>query len=556
MKIYEIHAGGKKLDVCFLTPEAVTTHIVVSGEFDKYEITRVHEKTVIDIEEFGRKLAEEDIENQRFECDENEFAEEFLKAHSDEIKAAYKAYQDVINQNEYNVSLVDKNNGEDEPIVRKIRAHNEEEAKQNFLRDATSEEEKAYLADPSYIIKVEKVVSDSDWEDDEDHDEDYERSWGPQDDDDDEEDIDENEDEEDDNEVVIYGGEDKTELLAKKIAIELGMPYDAEEANYDEWNYNSLLHAINNGRGAEWVEDLEENGLSEELLDEFKELVGYKEDDDDEDEDASWDEKANANNGEKPWDYGKHFDDDEDGEIPDATPDEPVIIVDLHVYWAKTSEKFEVEVETAESGAGKIIGTFRPDWVYIDEKTHLPTNVDFVNGNFSEDSRDYEDIYNEALSFAKNKGYILDGYAEDGEETVRDVKLEKASPRAFTEYDVRNMDNKIVLEKSDLISHNDDYSVVVVDGTIWDGCEVGETYLVQWVEDDKKVYIAYKVVELINSTVEDNDYDTETFFDTKEEAEHWVAEKGLTDYSIEPCKGFPEGDWHVWYHSEDLKGER
>lgn len=518
-KIYVIEAGNKKLDVCFLTPEAAQDYIVTSGKFDDCETVRVHDKAIIDVEEFGRKLAEEDISEQRFECDEDEFKEEFINGCKDEIQKAYEAYSDVLNQNEYYVSLVDKNNGEDEPVVKKVRAHDEEEAKAVFLRDATSPEEKRFLADPSYVVKVERVVSDSDWEDDEEHDEDYERSWGPDDD----------EDEEDDNEVVIYGGESEAELLAKKIAIELGMPYDAKEANYDEWNYNGLLHAINNGRGSEWVDDLKKNVLIEELLDEFKELVGYEEDDGEE---------------------------DEDGQVPDATPKNPVIIVDLHVYWDKTSERFEVEVETAESDAGKVIGTFRPDWVYIDEKTHLPTNVDFVNGNFSEDSRDYEDIYNEALNFAKNKGYILDGYAEDEEETVRDVKLEKASPRAFTEYDVRNMDNKIVLEKSDLISHNDDYSVVVVDGTIWDGCEVGETYLVQWVEDDKKVYIAYKVVELINSTVEDNDYDTETFFDTKEEAEHWVAEKGLTDYSIEPCKGFPEGDWHVWYHSKDLKGER
>ena len=49
----------------------------------------------------------------------------------------------------------------------------------------------------------------------------------------------------------------------------------------------------------------EEGGFDMYIIDDI-------DDPDVEDEDASWDEKANRYDGERPWDYGRHFDDDDD----------------------------------------------------------------------------------------------------------------------------------------------------------------------------------------------------------------------------------------------------
>ena len=69
--------------------------------------------------------------------------------------------------------------------------------------------------------------------------------------------------------------------LLKQIAQALDMPYESEENDYDEWNYISLLHDYNNGRGEEWVNVLEEQGLDSELLDQYKKLVNYDEEEED-----------------------------------------------------------------------------------------------------------------------------------------------------------------------------------------------------------------------------------------------------------------------------------
>lgn len=74
-------------------------------------------------------------------------------------------------------------------------------------------------------------------------------------------------------EIETSGYESDTEMLLKEIANELDMPYDSEEVNYDMWNYISLLHDVNNGRGDEWVEDFEEKELNPSLLNAFKRLV-------------------------------------------------------------------------------------------------------------------------------------------------------------------------------------------------------------------------------------------------------------------------------------------
>jgi hypothetical protein len=53
--------------------------------------------------------------------------------------------------------------------------------------------------------------------------------------------------------------------------------------------------------------DLTDDGLIIEDNDDFSDDEDEFWNDDEEDEDASRDEKANQYNGEKPWDYGKHF---------------------------------------------------------------------------------------------------------------------------------------------------------------------------------------------------------------------------------------------------------
>lgn len=102
--------------------------------------------------------------------------------------------------------------------------------------------------------------------------------WDKKDWDDFEED-DSEENEEDEDYIPTTGYESKEEALLIEIANELGMPYDAkEEGSGDSWNYISFLHDFNNGRGDEWIDTLEEEGLSEDLLDRYKELVSHSDD--------------------------------------------------------------------------------------------------------------------------------------------------------------------------------------------------------------------------------------------------------------------------------------
>ena len=93
------------------------------------------------------------------------------------------------------------------------------------------------------------------------------------------EDYEEDEDDEEDYYDSTYDNEEVA--LLKQIAQSLDMPYEANEDDYDEWNYLSLLHDYNNGRGEEWVDTFEEQGLDSELLDQYKKLVNYDEEEDD-----------------------------------------------------------------------------------------------------------------------------------------------------------------------------------------------------------------------------------------------------------------------------------
>ena len=87
----------------------------------------------------------------------------------------------------------------------------------------------------------------------------------------------EEDDEEDPYEPTGY--ENDAESLLKKIAKSLGMPFEAEDrGSYDDWNYESFAEDYRNGKGDEWVEDLEEEGLDDGLLQQYKKLVGYHED--------------------------------------------------------------------------------------------------------------------------------------------------------------------------------------------------------------------------------------------------------------------------------------
>lgn len=68
--------------------------------------------------------------------------------------------------------------------------------------------------------------------------------------------------------------DDDYKKLLKRIAKSLKMPYRPEsEDDYDNWNYVSLLHDCNNGRGNEWIEIFEEENLDKSLLKEFKRLL-------------------------------------------------------------------------------------------------------------------------------------------------------------------------------------------------------------------------------------------------------------------------------------------
>lgn len=91
-------------------------------------------------------------------------------------------------------------------------------------------------------------------------------------------------DEDEDDDYDRTGYESDAESLLMDIAEALGMPYDDDDpGSYDEWNYLSLLHDYNNGRGDEWIETFEEQGLDKDLLDQYKKLVGHEEDDEDDD---------------------------------------------------------------------------------------------------------------------------------------------------------------------------------------------------------------------------------------------------------------------------------
>lgn len=68
--------------------------------------------------------------------------------------------------------------------------------------------------------------------------------------------------------------DDDYKKLLKRIAKSLKMPYRPEsEDDYDNWNYVSLLHDCNNGRGNEWIEIFEKENLDKSLLKEFKRLL-------------------------------------------------------------------------------------------------------------------------------------------------------------------------------------------------------------------------------------------------------------------------------------------
>ena len=68
----------------------------------------------------------------------------------------------------------------------------------------------------------------------------------------------------------------------EEIAQALDMSYtDDDPASYDGWNYLSLLHDYNDGRGEEWVDVFEEQGLDSGLLDRYKKLVNYDEEEED-----------------------------------------------------------------------------------------------------------------------------------------------------------------------------------------------------------------------------------------------------------------------------------
>lgn len=94
----------------------------------------------------------------------------------------------------------------------------------------------------------------------------------------------EDEGEEEDDPYEKTGYEDEAEDLLMTIAEALDMPYEDEDpASYDEWNYISLLHDYNDGRGDEWIETFEEKGLDPELLAKYKKLISYGDEDEEED---------------------------------------------------------------------------------------------------------------------------------------------------------------------------------------------------------------------------------------------------------------------------------
>ena len=65
------------------------------------------------------------------------------------------------------------------------------------------------------------------------------------------------------------------EECAKTIGKALDLPYTAEA--YDYWSYQMFLNDLNNGRGAEWVEAVEEHVKDKGLVLAFKKFVGYEE---------------------------------------------------------------------------------------------------------------------------------------------------------------------------------------------------------------------------------------------------------------------------------------
>ncbi len=83
-------------------------------------------------------------------------------------------------------------------------------------------------------------------------------------------------DKDDDGYPALTGYESDAESLLREIAQSLDMPFEAKDrGSYDDWNYESFAEDYRNGKGDEWVEILEEEGLDSNLLQRYKELVGY-----------------------------------------------------------------------------------------------------------------------------------------------------------------------------------------------------------------------------------------------------------------------------------------
>ena len=182
-------------------------------------------------------------------------------------------------------------------------------------------------------------------------------------------------------------------------------------------------------------------------------------------------------------------------------------------------------------------------------------NVEFDMKNIYISDIKWEDVSDS--TWEHDDEYDADYERSWGPKEPMDYELRKESPRVFTDYQVRNMTNKHVLKKSQLVSYDEDYDIIVVDGEILDGLKIDEHVLIKWEEDGKKAYHAYKVVAPCDHLDEDSvgdtdDFHTETYFWTKKAAVEWIKEVGLRNFSIEPCKGEPEGDWHVWYNADEL----
>ena len=108
---------------------------------------------------------------------------------------------------------------------------------------------------------------------------------------------------------------------AHELANEKGYFFEGEGEDAEEDEYSDVEY---DRRAIEERYGLEDGELDGKSIREAEEICGEEEggfdmyiiddidDPDAEDEDASWDEKANRYDGERPWDYGRHFDDDDD----------------------------------------------------------------------------------------------------------------------------------------------------------------------------------------------------------------------------------------------------